>query len=241
MHRLIMSSRAYRQATNQSENASAVRQSDDPGNRLYGYFNRQRLDAESLRDSLLSVSGLLNPKMGGPGVRPELPPNFKGRDWDVSKKADDRQRRSVYILAKRNLPFPFLQTFDLPDTFESCARRQVTNTGPQALTLLNSETVLQYAQAFAGRLLFDNPSATTAALVRRAYLFAFAREPRPEELAAAEQFLTQQAQAITPQQEAHESLLLPQPFPKFVDPAQGAALVDFCHALFNSNEFLYLD
>lgn len=241
MHRLIMSSHVYRQATDQIENVSSVRETADPGNRLYGHFDRTRIDAESLRDSLLSVSGLLNPRMGGPGVRPELPASIKGRDWEVSTNRAERQRRSIYILAKRNLPYPFLQTFDLPDTFESCARRQVTTTGPQALTLLNSDTVLSYAQAFAGRLLFDNPSADSGTLIRRAYLLAFSREPRAEELSAAEQFLNQQAQVIVPRQVANESLLLPQPFPKFQDPAMGAALVDFCHALFNSNEFLYLD
>lgn len=241
MHRLIMTSHAYRQATDQIENISSARATADPGNRLYGHFDRQRLDAESLRDSLLAVSGQLNLQMGGPGVRPELPASMKGRDWDVSRNLAERQRRSIYILAKRNLPYPFLQAFDLPDTFESCARRQVTTTGPQALTLLNSDTVLRYAQAFAGRLLFDNPSADTATLVRRAYLLAFAREPRAEELKAAAEFLDQQSQVISPRQAANESLLLPQPFPKFQDPGRGAALVDFCHALFNSNEFLYVD
>ena len=241
MHRLIMTSHAYRQATDQVENLSPDRQTADPGNQLYGHFDRHRLDAESLRDSLLSVSGLLNLRMGGPGVRPELPPNFKGRDWEVSTSAAERQRRSIYVLAKRNLPYPFLQAFDLPDTFESCARRQVTNTGPQALTLLNSDTVLHYAQAFAGRLLFDNPSADTPTLVRRAYLLAYAREPREDELKAAAQFLDLQAGVIAPRQGANEPLLLPLPFPKFQNPARGAALVDFCHALFNSNEFLYVD
>src|SRR5262249_54904799 len=149
MHRLIMTSHAYRQSTDQAGNISSERTQADPGNRLYGHFGRHRLEAEGLRDSLLVVSGLLNPKMGGPGVRPELPPNMKGRGGDVKKSCGGGQGGWFYILAKRNLPYPFLQTFDLPDTFESCARRPVTTTGPQALTLLNSDTVLRYAQAFA--------------------------------------------------------------------------------------------
>ena len=241
MHRLIMTSCAYRQATEQVGNASPARITADPGNLCYGHFDRHRLDAESLRDSLLAVSGLLNVRMGGPGVRPELPPNFKGRDWDVNSRVEDRQRRSIYILAKRNLPYPFLQTFDLPDTFESCARRQTTNTGLQALTLLNSDAVLRYAQAFAGRLLSVNPSADSANLVQLAYILAYAREPRAEETTAALRFLELQMQVISPRQAANEPLLLPQPFPKFQDPVRGAALVDFCHAIFNSNEFLYID
>jgi len=241
MHRLMMTSHVYRQATDQAGNASPARVTADPGNALYGHFERRRLDAESLRDSLLSVSGLLNYRMGGPGVRPELPPNFKGRDWDVTPNVEERQRRSIYILAKRNLPYPFLQAFDLPDTFESCARRQITTTGPQALTLLNSDSVLRYAQAFAGRLLSDDPSADTATLVRKAYVVAYSREPRPEETQAAVQFLDLQTSVIASRQAANEPLLLPSPFPKFVDPSRGAALVDLCHALFNSNEFLYVD
>lgn len=241
MHRLIMTSQVYRQATNHVGNASPARASADPGNVLYGHFDRRRLDAESLRDTLLSVSGLLNYRMGGPGVRPELPPSFKGRDWDVTPSAEERQRRSIYILAKRNLPYPFLQTFDLPDTFESCARRQITTTGPQALTMLNSDSILRYAQAFAGRLLSDNPSASTATLVQKAYVLAYSREPRPDEIQAASEFLDLQTNVIAPRQAANEPLLLPKPFPKFVDPSRGAALVDFCHALFNSNEFLYVD
>ena len=117
----------------------------------------------------------------------------------------------------------------------------MTTTGPQALTLLNSDSVLRYAQAFAGRLLSDDPSADTATLVRKAYVVAYSREPRPEETQAAVQFLDLQTSVIAPRQAANEPLLLPSPFPKFVDPARGAALVDFCHALFNSNEFLYVD
>jgi hypothetical protein len=246
-----MSSAVYRQATDQRFDSNrtgatvAAGLSVDPGNRLYWHFDRRRLEGESLRDAMLASSGLLNEKMGGPAVRPELPANFKGRDWEVTADSSERQRRSVYILVKRNLPYPFLQTFDQPDTFESCARRQVTTTGPQALTLLNSESVIRYAQAFAGRLLFENPSAATSELLRKAYSVAFAREPNSEELRAAEEFVERQSQLVRARQEAEgtqaDKVLLPAPFPKFQDPAMGAALVDFCHALFNANEFLYVD
>lgn len=251
MHRLIMTSAVYRQSTDQrldsspTEASVAAGLSADTGNRLYWHFDRRRLEGESLRDAMLAASGLLNEKMGGPAVRPELPPNFKGRDWEVTADTAERQRRSVYILVKRNLPYPFLQTFDQPDTFESCARRQVTTTGPQALTLLNSDSVIRYAQAFAGRLLFENPSAAPAELLRKAYSVAFARAPNVEELRAAEEFVERQSQLIRSRQESPGTqtvkALLPSPFPKFQDPATGAALVDFCHALFNANEFLYVD
>lgn len=252
MHRLIMTSAVYRQTTDREvtgaqTSVASLARTADPGNQLYWHFERRRLEGESLRDAMLATSGLLDTRMGGPGVRPELPANFKGRDWEVSTKVSDRTRRSVYILVKRNLPYPFLQAFDQPDTFESCARRQVTTTGPQALTLLNSDSVIWYAQAFAGQLLIDNPSASFSELIHKAYVRALGREPESQELVAAEQFLTEQAQVISPRLEsspgrmATEKTLLPIPFPKFQDPAQGAALVDLCHALFNANEFLYLD
>lgn len=240
MHRLIMASRVYRQASQPAVAEDSVADRD-PGNQFFSHFERHRIDAESLRDALLSVSGLLNYRMEGPGVRPELPPRFKGRDWEVTINTAERQRRSVYIQVKRNLPYPFLQAFDLPDTFESCARRQVTTTGPQALTLLNSDSVLRYAQAFAGRLLHDQPSAPVSTLIQNAYLLAYAREPSPEEVTQATDFIELQTSVIFPRQQSNEPLALPLPFPKFVDPARGAALVDFCHALFNSNEFLYVD
>lgn len=245
MHRLIMNSAVYRQATDQQTASVPAGRTIDPGNRWYWHYDRRRLEGESLRDALLATSGLLNVTMGGPGVRPELPANFKGRDWDVSSKLNDRQRRSVYIQVKRNLPYPFLQTFDQPDTFESCARRQVTTTGPQALTLLNSDSVMRYAQTFAGRLFLQDADVTNSDLIQQAYVLAFGREANSEEIKNAEQFLIQQSQLIRVRREAGEiqadKVLLPTPFPKFQDPALGAAVVDFCHALFNANEFLYVD
>lgn len=244
MHKLIMLSAVYRQSSERDRVGASPSKgiAADPGNVFYWHFPRRRLDAEMLRDSLLAVSGQLNVTMYGPGVRPELPPNFSAREsWPVSPNATDRQRRSVYIQAKRNLPYPLLQAFDLPDMHESCACRQLTTTGPQALTLLNSETVLGYAQNFASELLEENPHAERDRLVEEAYQRAFGRSPDSEELRQAAAFIVQQQNLIAPRLSAGEQILLPRGMPKFLDPALAAAVVDFCHALLNANEFIYVD
>ena len=100
------------------------------------------------------MSGLLNPKMGGPSVFPELPDGMGRRAAaGRSRAADERNRRSVYIFVRRNTRYPMLEAFDMPDTHETCPRRNVTTTAPQALTLLNNKMALEWAQAFAGRAL----------------------------------------------------------------------------------------
>src|SRR5262249_4835991 len=188
LHRLRLTSTAYRPGIDRELAAgeSCYGAQVDPGNRLYWHFDRRRLSAESIRDSLLSVAGLLNATVYGPSVYPELPPDFSKREaWKVSTNAADRHRRSLYIHPKRNLPYPLLEAFDLPDMHESCARRTQTTVAPQALMLLNSEVVLDYAQAFAGRLLEANPHAELHALITLAYRLAFGREATDDEIAAA--------------------------------------------------------
>jgi hypothetical protein len=244
LHRLIMLSYAYRQAGfRQSPNAEpAAAVQADPGNRLYWHYPRRRIGGEAIRDSLLAVSGLLNSSVYGPSVWPELPADYSKREaWKVSEKAADRNRRSVYIHAKRNLPYPLLEAFDLPDMHESCARRPETTVAPQALMLLNGELVLEFARALAGRMVRDNPSIETDALVRRTYLVTLSREPTEAELDASRRFLEHQQGVISERLAAGENVLLPQDHPKFLDAAQAAAIVDFCHALLNANEFIYVD
>lgn len=244
LHRLIVTSSAYRQATYRAAAGEGrpAGAAADPSNRLYWHFDRRRLSAENIRDALLAVAGLLNPTISGPSIYPELPPDFSKREaWKVSSHPADRVRRSVYIHAKRNLPYPLLEAFDLPDMHESCARRTQTTIAPQSLMLLNSELVLSYAQSFAGRLLEQNPHAEPGALVDAAYRLAFGRPPAAEEVDAAARFLLHQQSLLESQRAAGRPLLLPHGFPKFLDPALAAALVDFCHALMNANEFVYVD
>ena len=139
MHRLIVTSAAYRQSSVADPAVAAA----DPDNLLFSRQNRRRLDGEAIRDALLAVSGSLNPAMNGPSVFPELPSELaklssKGAVWPVSPSLARRTRRSLYVFVRRNLRYPFFEVFDRPDTNASCPRRPVTTIAPQALSLLNS-------------------------------------------------------------------------------------------------------
>src|SRR5262249_22581458 len=126
----------------------------DDSDRLLWSFPRHRLEGEVIRDSALMVSGLLNSKVGGPSVFPELPSgmNAPRGGWKLSVP-EERNRRSVYIFVRRNTRYPMLEAYDMPDTHESCSRRMVTTTAPQALALVNDRVTLEWAQAFAARAL----------------------------------------------------------------------------------------
>ncbi|MFN3649668.1 MAG: PSD1 and planctomycete cytochrome C domain-containing protein [Armatimonadota bacterium] len=236
LHRLVMTSSAYRQSSAFNPTAAAR----DPENRLLWRHRRQRLEAEMIRDTSLAVSGLLNPKMGGPSIFPELPEGVSTRGgWPVTKDPAERNRRSVYVFVRRNTRYPLFEAFDFPDTHEPCARRSVTNTAPQALMLFNSELGLQWAQAFAGRVLREAES--PEARVERAYRLAFGRAPEAEEARLTLQFLREQAELVSGRLAAKEKVALPEGGAHGIAEAEGAAWVDLCHALLNSNEFLYVD
>lgn len=241
LHRLIVMSTAYQQQT-ASPGADNAGNEADPANVLYWNFPRRRLPAESLRDALLAVSGQLNRAVHGPSVYPELPADYNRREaWKTTPATAEQNRRSIYIHAKRNLPYPLLEAFDLPDMHESCARRTQTTVAPQALMLLNSDLVLGIARSFAGRLLYDNPEGVPEQIIRDGYRLAFGREPDATELARGMQFLEQQRELVESRRATGEPVLLPRTFPKFLDPSRGVAIVDFCHALLNASEFLYVD
>ncbi len=159
MHRLMLLSATYQQAST----VAAAEMVHDPENRLYGRMNRLRIEGEVIRDSLLAISGELNLKVGGPGVFPPIPKElFEGaKGWIASTDPRDHTRRSLYIFARRNLRFPFLEVFDAPDNNLSCSARERSTTAPQSLTLLNAEEVLAAAARTAERLTeaADSPEA----------------------------------------------------------------------------------
>ncbi len=216
----------------------------DPGNRLYWRFPRRRLPAESIRDAILAVAGKLCTTMHGPPVKPELPPNFSSRHaWKPSDSEADRNRRSVYIHAKRNLPYPLLQVFDLPDMHESCAKRAQTTVAPQALMLLNSDMILGQARSFARRVLDKERllgkkgarRKQLAALVRQGYLLAFGRAPEKDETDDAVAFIRHQQHLVA---EAEEGQSDEDDTKSPSDSPLEVAVADFCHALLNANEFV---
>ncbi len=261
MHRLMVMSATYRQSSriDPSQATHAAAQAADPLNHLLWHARRRRLDGESIRDAALFVAGQLNLRMYGPSAKPELPASLSSNyAWKPDGDRQDRNRRSIYVLAKRNLRLPLLETFDLPDMHNSCARRATTTTAPQALALLNGEFSLEQARQWAG-LLWTEGGGDSKRLVRAAFSSAFGREPTSEDLAAAMEFLadvpqsseggpnTTDSAADTPsanQPTAIANLGSSQATSLPTGEASGSApttVVDFCHALLNANEFLYVD
>ncbi len=147
IHRLIVTSHTYRQASRVRHDLQAV----DPENRLLGRQNRLRLDAEIVRDVALTASGLLSHKLGGPPVYPPIPEGVMSqgqvrRAWTASQ-GEDRYRRGLYTFLYRATPAPSLNVFDAPEGFSSCTRRNRSNTPLQSLTLMNDAAFFEFAQA----------------------------------------------------------------------------------------------
>ncbi|HMZ22159.1 MAG TPA: DUF1553 domain-containing protein, partial [Blastocatellia bacterium] len=136
--------------------------------------------------------------------------------------------------------YPMFQAFDMPDTHESCGRRINTTTAPQALELLNDKVVLRAAEAFAGRVI-EAVKPTSTDWLAMAYRLAYSRAATAQELALAADFLQKQATVINARLAEKQPVAVPAKLPAGVDPAMAAALVDFCHVLFNSNEFVYVN
>src|SRR5262249_3345043 len=129
----------------------------DPKGKLLASWPQRRLQAEAIRDSILAVTGRLNPQMAGASVYPTIPRAVlegQSRPGDGWGKSDERQasRRSVYVYVKRVLPVPELELLDAPDTNSSCEQRQVATTAPQALTFLNGDFIQEQSRYFAARL-----------------------------------------------------------------------------------------
>jgi hypothetical protein len=235
VHRLIVTSAAYQQSSDPERNpAPAVALKADPADKLLWHAHSKRREAEAIRDAVLQLSGQLNPRMFGPSARPELPEALVDSRyaWDPDVRPEDQNRRSVYVYVRRNLAYPLFAAFDTPDRNTSCPIRAVTTTAPQALVLLNSKLALAQARQMATRLLAAH-GRDVRALVRSAYQETFNRNPEPDELAEAEQFLGHQAQLPPPAGDKPEG--------KRASPAFTAAVTDFCHALLNAAELLYVE
>ncbi|HZW30989.1 MAG TPA: PSD1 and planctomycete cytochrome C domain-containing protein [Isosphaeraceae bacterium] len=200
IHRLILLSSTYRQSSRVGRGSpdpahrEALR--DDPENRLFWRFARRRLEAEEIRDAMLAVSGRLNARLGGPSVMVPVDPEivqllYKPSQWQVARDATAHDRRSIYLIAKRNLRLPFLETFDAPALLTSCPRRESSTHAPQALELLNGRLSNDLAAAFARRLEAET-GGEPERVVPRAYLLALGRLPTPAERALALEFLREQ-------------------------------------------------
>ncbi|HEY3789043.1 MAG TPA: DUF1553 domain-containing protein, partial [Urbifossiella sp.] len=216
LHRLILTSAAYRQASIASPTQFAAAKSIDPDNSLLWRQRLRRIEAEVVRDSVLAVAGTLNEERFGPPVTVQR----LSSDEVVTANDPAGQRRSIYLLVRRSQPITLLQLFDQPRIETNCTRRGISTVATQALTLLNSETIIRQAQSFADRVLKEAPNDPAAAAIR----LAFARPATSEELAKLHRFLLEQAARHAP-----------------VADARRRAVTDLCHMLLCANEFIYRD
>jgi hypothetical protein len=187
IHRLIVTSAMYRQSSRVSPEMYAK----DPYDRLLERGPRLRVEGEVVQDIALSVSGLLNLKIGGPSVYPPIPGSvgdtaYGGFNWPESK-GEDRYRRGLYTFWKRSLPFPALTAFDVPSGETSCPRRVRSNTPLQALTTLNEKTFVEAAQAMALRVLKEGGH-DERARVQYAFRLCTGHPPAADELEKLMQF-----------------------------------------------------
>jgi mono/diheme cytochrome c family protein len=207
LHRLIMLSSTYRQASTMNDHCATV----DADSRLLWRFPPRRLEAEAIRDAILAASGKLDLRMGGPGYDVFQPnKNYVHVYLPKTEFGPDEWRRMVYQFKPRMEQDATFGAFDCPDASASVGRRHVSTTALQALNLLNSPFVIQQAGYFAERLrreVGDEP----VEQARRGFAIALGREPATAEL--------------------HSAVSL----------IEGNGLAVFCRALFNANEFVYLD
>ena len=191
LHKLIVMSAAYKQTSHRSDPSHQ----SDPENVLLSHAPRFRLDAEIIRDSALKAAGVLSLKMGGPGVYPPQPASVTSEgtygkfEWKTSE-GEDRFRRSLYTFIKRTAPFAMSTTFDAP-TGEAClAKRDVSNSPLQALTLLNDQMFMEAAQAMAKAVLAESPDDDSR--LTNTFRRCLTRPPAADELAMLKTFLSKQ-------------------------------------------------
>lgn len=219
----------------------------DPENRLLARGPRFRLDAEQVRDNVLHISGLLDPKMGGRGVNTYQPPNL----WEPIGYIDsntrnykqgtgsDLYRRSLYTFLKRTAPPPFMGNFDAPSREQSCARRDRSNTPMQALQTMNDVQHFEAARVFAERMLTEG-GATPDERITFAYRTILARKPATEELALIkDQLAAHQAEYAKDIEAAKKAIAAGESKPKLADqPAELAAYTMVANTILNLDETL---
>jgi hypothetical protein len=213
--RLIVTSSAYRQSSAPDEEKAGV----DPQNRLLWRMNHRRLDSEMIRDATLAVAGTLNPRMGGRPVRIPIEPEVYDlifteyeRDglWPVNPDRHEQNRRGIYLYNKRSVRLSMAANFDQPDAITSCPVRPTSTHALQALSLFNSGFMKEVSRSFAERLR-KSCGENRECQIDSAWRLALSRPPRPQERRLTQEFFR-----------------------------TGGTLADFCLAMFNRNEFLYV-
>jgi hypothetical protein len=242
LHRLIVTSATYRQASR----VSAEELARDPYNRLLGRGARFRVEGEIVRDIALASSGLLEPKLGGRSVYPPAPeflfqpPTSYGPKVWKEEQGPDRYRRSLYVFKFRSVPYPVLQNFDAPNGDFSCVRRTRSNTALQALTTLNEPVFLECAQALARRTL-EAGGTSDDARITYAFRQVLSRKPSDTERQELAGLLRRQRERlaegwVNPSETATGRPVPPANLPPGVTPTQLAAYTTLSRVLLNLDE-----
>ncbi len=217
IHRMILMSSAYRQASQSP--AEKIGMEKDAEVSLLWKFPRRRLEAEEIRDSMLAVSGRLKGDIGGPSVLIPIDQDLvkmlkRPQYWVATKDKSQYDRRTLYMIYKRNLQLPFMGVFDAPDMQLSCSRREQSTHAPQALELLNGQLSNDLAQSFASRLMKE--AKTDAERIDLAWRLAVGRAPTDKEKRLAASYLDEK-------------------------PSDPLRLKEMALDVFNLNAFLYVN
>ncbi|MCA8984845.1 MAG: PSD1 domain-containing protein [Planctomycetaceae bacterium] len=231
--RMVLLSRTYRQSLSSNPEYLAA----DPDMALFGSSRLKRLEAEVVRDMILSISGRLNTKAFGPPVPVMSDPvgqwvigieNLSaGRPGPVIAMKGEDLRRSIYVQARRSRPLSMFETFDLPRMEPLCEQRNSSTVATQSLMLMNGDFVMTQADACARQLQAEFQSNTDAIIVRLWELI-YARQPDQSEQADTRQFLEEQEATLAARAGKE-------------DQPRQQALANLCQILLSSNEFLYLE
>lgn len=245
LKQMLMSS-AYRQSSARRANLNEI----DPDNQLIGRMAVRRLDAESIRDSVLVMSEKLNEELYGQPV-PVMEDGVgqiivgkenkdgEGKPGKTVELHGQEYRRSLYIQARRSQPLAVLQSFDRPDMTEiNCTERNSSTVAPQSLMLMNSQFITDFSNHIAKRLQRDHDNDPTAQ-IKLAWRLVYGRLPSDTEASDALSFLENQRRVLAAPPTAAKPVK-GQPAPEVLDDAT-LSLATFCQALLSSNEFLYLN
>ncbi len=244
IQRLILLSATYRQS---SQVNTAGQDADSQNDHLWRQ-NLRRMDAETIRDSMLSVAGLMRSTLSGPPLWPEVPEEVLRTQPGVFEKTsrlqgyytspgDSANVRSIFLVKKRSVPLPFLAAFNQVDGSSTCGRREVTNNAIQALALLNNPLAIRCSRALATRVIAMHPTDMDAQL-NAAFRLVFARHVRDEEKVILVQALKRNREAIVQSYPNRMGNTVHDDLEKDVN---ELALAEVCRALLNSNEFIFIE
>ena len=218
----------------QSTTRDAKKLKQDPANKYVSYRRPVRLEAEIIRDSILTASGVLNRQMFGKSIKPWIHTDAittgSTRKWPTNvKDGPNTWRRSIYIYAKRSMLMPMMEAFDLPDSTRSCAVRNKTTVAPAALLMLNNDFIRDQARHLATRVSRE-AGAKPEAQVQKLYKVALSRTATPDEVSLGIEFMNNNAKVHA---DAADK--------KLDEGHRMNALINYCQAIIALNEFIYVN